>query len=321
MRAIAPELRGRVEAWIARDPDPATRAELEAMLAEGDEAALAERFAGRLAFGTAGLRGPMAAGPTRMNRALVREAAAGIARHLAGGAAGAPGRGVVVAHDARHRSRVFAADCAEVIAAHGIPVTLAPEPLPTPIGVFAIRHLGCVAGIVLTASHNPAADNGLKLYLGDGAQIVPPADGLIAAAIEAVAADGVVIPPGAPPAPVAPLSRGGGRRLPGPHAVAGAAPRRPDPDRHDGHARGRRGDAGRPAGRRRPRRGAPGRRAGDARPGLPHGALPQPGGAGRHRPAGAGDAGRGGRSRPGARPRRRPRRGDGAGCPAGRPAS
>ena len=206
MPAIAPGLRGRVEAWIARDPDPATRAELEAMLAAGEAPALAERFAGRLAFGTAGLRGAMAAGPTRMNRALVRESAAGIARHLAGGAAGAHDRGVVVAHDARHRSRVFAADCAEVLAAHGIPVTLGPEPLPTPIGVFAIRHLGCAAGIVLTASHNPATDNGLKLYLGDGAQIVPPADGLIAAAIEAVAADGVVIPPRAAPAPVRPLA-------------------------------------------------------------------------------------------------------------------
>ncbi len=206
MAGIAPELRGRVEAWIARDPDPATRAELLAMLAAGEGAALAERFAGRLEFGTAGLRGPMAAGPTRMNRALVRESAAGIARHLVDGTSGAPGRGVVVAHDARHRSRAFAADCAEVLAAHGIPVTLGREPLPTPIGVFAIRHLGCAAGIVITASHNPAADNGLKLYLGDGAQIVPPADGLIAAAIEAVAADGVVIPAGAAPAPVAALA-------------------------------------------------------------------------------------------------------------------
>jgi phosphomannomutase len=206
MAAIAPDLRGRVEAWIARDPDPATRAELRGMLAAGDAPGLTERFAGRLEFGTAGLRGPMAAGPTRMNRALVRESAAGIARHLVAASPGARGAGVVVTHDARHRSRAFAEDCAEVLAAHGIPVTLGSGPLPTPVGVFAIRHLGCAAGIVLTASHNPGTDNGLKLYLGDGAQIVPPADGLIAAAIAAVAADGVVIPAGATAAPVAPLA-------------------------------------------------------------------------------------------------------------------
>jgi phosphomannomutase len=207
MPAIAPDLRGRVEAWIARDPDPETRAELEAMLAAGDAVALAERFAGRLAFGTAGLRGAMAAGPTRMNRAMVRESAAGIARYLVAAADGAPGGGVVVVHDARHRSPVFAADCAEVLAAHGLPVRLGAEPLPTPVGVFAIRHLGCAAGIVVTASHNPAGDNGLKLYLGDGAQIVPPVDGLVAAAIAAVEADGVVTPAGAVPAPVTPLGR------------------------------------------------------------------------------------------------------------------
>lgn len=194
MAVIAAGLRERVEAWMERDPDPATRAELADLLAAGDAAALEDRFAGRLAFGTAGLRGTMAAGPTRMNRVVVRESAAGIARHLLAHVEGAAERGVVVAHDARHRSDAFAADCAEVIGAHGIRVVLGAPPLPTPTGVFAIRAMGCAAGIVVTASHNPPADNGLKLYMGDGAQIVPPVDALVAAGIDAVVADGVVVP-------------------------------------------------------------------------------------------------------------------------------
>lgn len=191
---VPAQLGERVAGWIAADPDPATADELRALLAAGDVAALRERFAARLAFGTAGLRGVMRAGPAGMNRLVVRQSAAGIARYLRDRVPGAPARGVVVAHDARHRSADFAADCADVLAAHGIVVHLAGTALPTPVGVFAIRHLGCAAGIVVTASHNPAADNGLKLYMGDGAQIVPPVDGQVAAAIDAVVADGVVTP-------------------------------------------------------------------------------------------------------------------------------
>lgn len=192
--------------WITRDPDPETRAELEALLAAGDDAELRARFAGRLAFGTAGLRGRMGAGPTRMNRLVVRQSAAGIGRYLREHVPDATARGVVVTHDARHRSDAFAADCAEVLAAHGIPVVVSDGPQPTPVGVFAVRHLGAAAGIVVTASHNPPADNGMKLYMGDGAQIVPPVDGLVAAAIDAVAADGVVLPRGGgAPAPVTTL--------------------------------------------------------------------------------------------------------------------
>ncbi len=202
MAAVAPALSARVRAWIARDPDPQTRAELEAMLDAGDGAGLAERFAGRLEFGTAGLRGAMAGGPARMNRLVVRESAAGIARYLSAHVEGAAARGVVVGHDARHRSRAFAADCAEVIAGHGIGVRLMEEPAPTPVAVFAIRETGAAAGLVVTASHNPPADNGLKLYGGDGAQIVPPADGLVSAAIDAVAADGALTRAGEAAAPV-----------------------------------------------------------------------------------------------------------------------
>ena len=202
---VDPELRATVEAWIATDPDPETCAELEALLAAGDEVALRERFSGRLQFGTAGLRAAMEAGPTGMNRVVVRESAAGIARYLLANVPDAAGRGVVVAHDARHRSDTFAHDCAEVIAAHGIRVMLAESPQPTPVGVFAIRPLDAAAGIVITASHNPPADNGLKLYMGDAAQIVPPVDRHVARQIDAVAADGMVIPEDVTPATVEPL--------------------------------------------------------------------------------------------------------------------
>ena len=200
MTAVEPALRRRAADWIARDPDPETRAELEALLAAGDREELARRFAGRLAFGTAGLRGAMGAGPARMNRLVVRESAAGVARYLRA-ATGAAERGVVVAHDARRRSARFAADCAEVLAANGVRAVRIEGAAPTPVAVFAIRELGAAAGLVVTASHNPAADNGLKLYGGDGAQIVPPVDARVAAAIDAVAGDGRVVGDG-PPAPV-----------------------------------------------------------------------------------------------------------------------
>lgn len=205
---IEDTLLAAVQAWITRDPDPETRAELQALVDVDDGASLGERFAGRLAFGTAGLRARMEAGPMGMNRVVVRESAAGIARYLLVNVPDAMGRGVIIAHDARHRSKIFAADCAEVIADHGIRVTLADTPVPTPIGVYAIRPLGAAAGIVITASHNPPADNGLKLFLGDAAQIVPPIDAHVAAQIAAVAADGVVSPGAVMPADITPLSPG-----------------------------------------------------------------------------------------------------------------
>lgn len=223
---IESTLLSEVRAWISRDPDPETQTELQALVDAGDAAALAERFSGRLAFGTAGLRARMEAGPTGMNRVVVRESAAGIARYLLANVPDAAGRGVVIAYDARHRSRSFAADCAEVIADHGIRVTLADAPLATPVAVFAIRPLGAAAGIVVTASHNPPSDNGLKLYLGDAAQIVPPVDANVAACIDAVAADGVVNPGAVmpadigqlPPALVAAYCETTLARVPGPRA-------------------------------------------------------------------------------------------------------
>ena len=167
-------LRDAVEAWIADDPDAGDRAELQDLLDRGDEAELRDRFAGRLTFGTAGLRGAVAAGPNRMNRAVVRAATAAVAGWLHG--YGGDGIGVVVGCDARHRSAEFADEVARVLAGAGLAVHVLPLPCPTPLLAFAVRQLSTAAGIMITASHNPAADNGYKLYLGDGAQVIPPAD-------------------------------------------------------------------------------------------------------------------------------------------------
>ncbi|MGD9483477.1 phospho-sugar mutase [Streptomyces sp. TRM70308] len=190
MTAPAPDaLVAQARAWLAEDPDPDTRAELAALLDAGDTAELADRFSGTLQFGTAGLRGELGAGPMRMNRAVVIRAAAGLAAYLRerGGPSGGAGL-VVVGYDARHKSEAFARDTAAVLVGAGLRAALLPRPLPTPVLAFAIRHLGAAAGVMVTASHNPPRDNGYKVYLGDGSQIVPPADTGIAAAIAAVGA-------------------------------------------------------------------------------------------------------------------------------------
>jgi phosphomannomutase len=191
---IPDDLRARLTAWLGEDPDERDRAELEALAADGGEQAaaeLADRFNGRLEFGTAGLRGAVAAGPNRMNRAVVRATTAALAGWLTGrGRAmvgpGAAEAGVVIGHDARHRSDEFAEEAARVLAGAGIRAQLLPGPQPTPLLAFAVRHLRAAAGIMITASHNPPADNGYKLYLSDGAQIVPPADVEIESAIRAL---------------------------------------------------------------------------------------------------------------------------------------
>ncbi|MFD3519572.1 phospho-sugar mutase [Streptomyces sp. NPDC058653] len=174
----------RAEAWLAEDPDSDTREELRKLVDSGDTDALAERFGGTLQFGTAGLRGELGAGPMRMNRSVVIRAAAGLAAYLH--AEGLGGGLVVIGYDARHKSADFARDTAAVMTGAGLRAAVLPRPLPTPLLAFAIRHLGAVAGVEVTASHNPPRDNGYKVYLGDGSQIVPPMDGDIAARIDAV---------------------------------------------------------------------------------------------------------------------------------------
>ncbi len=183
----------QARAWLADDPDPATRAELAQVIeaaAAGEPAAVADlddRFSGMLQFGTAGLRGRLGAGPNRMNRAVVIRAAAGLTAYLHHDADHPRSEPfVVVGFDARHMSDEFARDTAAVVTAAGGRAAVLPHVLPTPVLAFAIRYLGADAGVMVTASHNPAQDNGYKVYLGDGSQIVPPADALIAARIAAV---------------------------------------------------------------------------------------------------------------------------------------
>ena len=279
----AADLLSRARAWAAEDPDPQTKAELEQVIADveagGDDADLADRFAGTLEFGTAGLRGALGAGSNRMNRIVVTRAAAGLAAYLKD--TGHRGGSVVIGFDARHNSDAFARDTAEVMTGAGLKALVLPRPLPTPLLAFAIRELGCAAGVMVTASHNPPQDNGYKVYLGDGSQIVPPSDIEIAARIAAVGAmadvprgnAGKVVERG-DHRPL-PRHRRRPRRATGPrdltivytplHGVGGTIG---GPGPGDGRLQ-------RPARRRA---------AGAARPGVPDGRVPQPRGAGRDGP-------------------------------------
>lgn len=188
-----------VQAWIDQDPDTATREEAQTLLhqAESDDDAaikqLSAAFSDRVRFGTAGLRAPLGAGPARMNRVVVAQATAGFAAFLlqraTRGETSSP-PSIIIGYDARNNSEVFARDTAEIMAGAGISVTLAPHPVPTPITAFAVRHLGCSAGVMITASHNPAGENGYKVYLGDadgGSQITSPTDAQISACIDEAA--------------------------------------------------------------------------------------------------------------------------------------
>jgi phosphomannomutase len=189
--ALSDTILREVAAWTAEDPDPATRQRVDALLSAartGDSTATAEltdAFTGRLPLGTAGLRGALGPGPNRMNRVIVGQAAAGLASYLIDH--GKRGGKVLIGYDARHSSDIFARDTAEIMAGAGFRAMITDGPMPTPVVAFGLRHFSCVAGVVVTASHNPAQDNGYKIYLGDGLQIVPPADAEIAARISTIA--------------------------------------------------------------------------------------------------------------------------------------
>ena len=187
--SLHPPFREAAEAWLAEDVDPKTVAELRELIQRsdrGDEDALRElreSFDGQLEFGTAGLRGLLGPGPQRMNRVLVRKVTAGLAAYLKEHVPDVAARGVVIGHDARHNSRVFAEDTASVLVGAGIKVYLAHRPWPTPTTAWTVTTNNAAAGVMVTASHNPPAYNGYKVYWGNGAQIVPPHDKGIAAAI------------------------------------------------------------------------------------------------------------------------------------------
>ena len=179
----------QARSWIAQDPDAETVAELEKLISASDEAALADRFGQRIGFGTAGLRGLLGAGPNRMNRVLVAQAAAGISKYLK---ENFDDPSVVIGYDARKNSDVFAKDSAQIFAGFGIRAHLFPELAATPLVAYAVRSLGASAGVMVTASHNPPGDNGYKVYDFSGSQIISPMDLEIAKNIDEFAQSGSV---------------------------------------------------------------------------------------------------------------------------------
>jgi phosphomannomutase len=186
VQTAAARLTQAATAWRDADPDPVTRAEMDQLIASGDTPALAERFEGELAFGTAGIRAEIGAGPMRMNRLVIGRVAAGLARYIQAKDPAAATAGVVIGYDGRTNSSVFATDAARILSRAGISTWLLPRALPTPVLAFSVRHLPAAYGIQVTASHNPRQYNGLKVYVRDGGQLLPPVDADIAAAIDAV---------------------------------------------------------------------------------------------------------------------------------------
>jgi phosphomannomutase len=176
----------RAEAFLADDPDPDTRAELTELLSQANLAELRDRFGSQLEFGTAGLRGLIGAGDNRMNRRVVAQTSAGLCAYLAQTSPAATQRGLCIGFDGRHKSREFAEEARAIACGAGFVVYAFEEVCPTPLLAFAVRDRAAIGGIMITASHNPAAYNGYKVYLHDGAQLRQPHDAAIAQAIRRV---------------------------------------------------------------------------------------------------------------------------------------
>ncbi|MFT5434930.1 MAG: phosphomannomutase [Myxococcota bacterium] len=181
------EIRRRAQAWMASDPDSYMASAVAAQLQMNHEPELRRCFTSRLKFGTAGIRGLIGPGPGNMNQALIRLVTTGLARYLLDTVPDAATRGVVVGHDARQGSELYARETAMVLSGAGIRVIFCRPLAPTPLVAFGVKHLGAAAGVVITASHNPPDYNGYKVYWENGAQIIPPHDTGISAAIDAVA--------------------------------------------------------------------------------------------------------------------------------------
>ena len=187
---IPENLLREVESWISDDPDPKTKAQLQEWIRQGAVKEISSCFQGFLEFGTAGLRGPLGPGPSRMNRSVVSKTAYGLARFMANSGL----KSIVIGRDARYGSEDFTRDTAEIMSGAGFEVFVLPRALPTPVLAFAVRKLGCDVGVMVTASHNPPQDNGYKVYLGgtvngiryDGSQIISPTDSEISKEIAAV---------------------------------------------------------------------------------------------------------------------------------------
>lgn len=177
---IPEKLIAEVKSWIAEDPDPKTRSQLQEWLDQGKSDEIAGCFQGFLEFGTAGLRGALGPGPSRMNRAVVSKTAYGLGSFMKKRGLGS----IVIGRDARYGSEDFTTDTAEIMSGFGFTVYVLPRPLPTPVLAYTVRKLKCDVGVMVTASHNPPQDNGYKVYLGGlvdeieyfGSQIISPTD-------------------------------------------------------------------------------------------------------------------------------------------------
>ena len=314
MADLDDSLRARVAAWRAEDPDAATRAELDRLVADGDAAPLVDAFTGTLEFGTAGLRGLLGPGPNRMNRLVVARATVGVVAHLLATVPDAKTRGIAIGFDGRRMSREFAADVAAIAAGAGVRALAFDETVATPVLAFAVKHHGAAAGVMITASHNPPAYNGYKVYWENGAQIIPPIDAGIAAEI-ARAPHFDAIPRLARADAVAQelhVTLGGKTeaRLPRRRESARTARGRGPHAAHRVHGAPRCGRALRAHrdGGARLLRGRERGRAGRARRCVSDRRLPEPRGEGRDGPGARARARDGRRPRPRQRPRRRPAR-------------